>query len=75
MTRLSIELPNAYPHRFVWWMECDICQETRSRPAWMQQDLPLTDFVALGWECGKITDKCPDCIAAEGTPEQEGGER
>ena len=72
MTRLSLELPNAYPRKFIWWMECDICQETRSNPTWMQKDLPLTDFMALGWECGKQIDKCPACLIPvapkEGTP-------
>lgn len=64
MTRLSLELPNQYLRKFIWWMECDTCQQTRSRPAWSQQDLPLTDFVALGWECGQQNDKCPTCVNA-----------
>ena len=63
MTRLSLELSNAYPRKFIWWMECDICRETRSNPAWMQKDLPLTDFGALGWYCGQKIDKCPACRA------------
>jgi hypothetical protein len=62
-----------YPRQFVWWMECDMCKTTRSRPAWRQEDLPLEVFIALGWECGKITDTCPDCLAgrASSSPRPE----
>lgn len=62
MTRLAIELPNGYPRRFLWWMECDSCETTRSAPAWRQEDLPLSMFTELGWECGSQTDRCPKCI-------------
>jgi hypothetical protein len=62
MTRLSIELPQAYPRKFVWWMQCDVCDTTRSAPAWRQDDLPLSMFTTQGWECGRLKDTCPACI-------------
>lgn len=78
--RLSIELPNGYPRRFVWWMECDVCRVTRSAPAWQQQDLPLSKFEALGWMCEKTRDTCPDCLAImrpteQATPDSSSTER
>ena len=63
MTRLAIELPNAYPRKFVWFMECDKCRTTRSNPAWSHDDLPLGGFRLLGWQCGDQTDSCPKCVA------------
>lgn len=65
MTRLSLELPKHYPRKFIWWMECDRCQETRSQPAWLVKDLPLEGFRLLGWECGNKSDLCPACKAKE----------
>jgi hypothetical protein len=62
LMRLAVTLPNQYPRKLVWWMECDTCHETRSRPAWTDEDLPLGDFMAVGWECGETADKCPKCI-------------
>jgi hypothetical protein len=59
--RYAAELPNGYPRKRVWWMECDTCG-AQSRPAWMHDDLPLSDFRALGWECGNTADRCPKCI-------------
>ena len=64
MSRLSLELKDAYPYKFIWWMECDLCQMTRSDPKWTHQALLLSDFTALGWKCGKQTDMCPDCLSA-----------
>ncbi|PYY63634.1 hypothetical protein DEJ30_12025 [Curtobacterium sp. MCPF17_003] len=66
MTRLSQELNNHYPRKLIWWMECDFCQQTRSRPAWDQRDLPLDEFRAAGWECGNQRDKCPACLVSLG---------
>lgn len=67
MTRIAVELPRHYPRKFVWFLECDICQETRSKPAWDQRELPLDGFRLLGWECGSIRDKCPSCLHKEAT--------
>lgn len=65
MTRIAVELPRHYPYKFVWFMECDKCQTTRSKPTWDQNDLPLAGFRLLGWNCGDIKDTCPECLAKE----------
>lgn len=64
MTRLSVQLRKDYPRRLIWWMECDRCQVTRSRPAWSADDLPLDEFRLAGWRC-EYADTCPACLALE----------
>jgi hypothetical protein len=65
MTRIAVELPRHYPRKFVWFMECDKCETTRSKPAWDQSDLPLEGFRLLGWDCGPTQDTCPNCLARQ----------
>ena len=72
MTRLAIDLPHAYPRKFVWFMECDKCRTTVSDPAWSQDDLPLSKFRALGWDCYGY-DTCPKCVSQR-VPSPERGE-